>query len=32
MLHDPARHERLLPIAWDEHRVRETINHIVRDA
>ena len=32
MLHDPARHERLLPLAWDEHRVRETINHIVRDA
>ena len=31
MLHDPARHERLQPIAWDEHRVRATINHIVRD-
>ncbi|MFL6700469.1 MAG: lanthionine synthetase C family protein [Vitreoscilla sp.] len=29
MLHDPARHEALRPIAWDEGRVRATISHIV---
>ena len=29
MLHDPARHEALLPIAWDEPRVRATIARIV---
>jgi len=29
MLHDPARHEALLPIAWDEARVRATIARIV---
>ena len=31
MLHDPTRHEPLLPIAWDEQRVRKTIAHIVSD-
>jgi len=29
MLHDPARHEALQPIAWDEGRVRATIARIV---
>ena len=29
MLHDPARHEPLAPIAWDEARVRTTIARIV---
>ena len=29
MLHDPARHEPLTPIAWDEARVRATIARIV---
>ena len=29
MLHDPARHEALRPIAWDEARVRATIARIV---
>ena len=29
MLHDPARHEALVPIAWDESRVRATIARIV---
>ena len=29
MLHDPARHEALAPIAWDEARVRATIARIV---
>ena len=29
MLHDPARHEALRPIAWDESRVRATIARIV---
>ena len=29
MLHDPARHEALLPMAWDEPRVRATIARIV---
>ena len=29
MLHDPARHEVLRPIAWDEARVRATIARIV---
>jgi hypothetical protein len=29
MLHDPARHEALRPIAWDEPRVRTTIARIV---
>jgi hypothetical protein len=31
MLHDPARHEPLLSIAWDEGKARTTIEHIVRD-
>ncbi len=31
MLYDPARHERLQPIAWDEDRVRATIKRIVGD-
>ena len=31
MLHDPARHEPLLSIAWDEGKARATIEHIVRD-
>ena len=31
MLFDSARHEPLLPIAWDEHRVRATIARIARD-
>jgi Lanthionine synthetase C-like protein len=31
MLYDPTRHEALRPIAWDEARVREAIEHIVRD-
>jgi hypothetical protein len=31
MLHDPARHEPLRPIPWDESSVRATIEHIVRD-
>ena len=31
MLHDPARHEPLRAIAWDEDRVRATIAHIVDD-
>ena len=31
MLHDPARHEALLPIAWDEARVRATLARIVDD-
>src|SRR5947207_333174 len=29
MLHDPARHEPLQAIAWNEGRVRATIAHIV---
>ncbi len=29
MLHDPARHEPLAPIGWDEARVRTTIARIV---
>jgi len=29
MLHDPTRHEALLPLAWDEARVRATIAGIV---
>ena len=29
MLHDPARHQALRPIAWDEAHVRATISHIV---
>jgi lantibiotic modifying enzyme len=28
MLFDPARHEKLLPIEWDENRVRAAIAHI----
>ena len=32
MLHDPTRHEALQPTAWDEERVRATIEYIVRDA
>jgi hypothetical protein len=31
MLHDPARHEALAPIAWDEARVRATVTHIVEE-
>ena len=31
MLFDPARHEALLPIDWDEVRVRATIARIARD-
>jgi hypothetical protein len=31
MLFDPARHEALEPIGWDEQRVRETIARIVDD-
>lgn len=31
MLYDPARHEELRPIAWDEDRVLETIKRIVGD-
>ena len=31
MLHDPARHEALLPTAWDEVRARDMIERIVRD-
>ncbi|MDQ2916880.1 MAG: LanC-like protein [Pseudomonadota bacterium] len=31
MLYDPARHEPLRTIAWDETRARETIAHIVGD-
>lgn len=31
MLHDPARHEPLRPLAWDEGQVRAAIEHIVRD-
>ena len=31
VLYDPARHEALRPIAWDEAQVRSTIEHIVRD-
>jgi hypothetical protein len=27
MLHDPTRHEALLPIAWDETRVRSNLCH-----
>ena len=30
LLHDPARHEPLLDIAWDEARVRDAIAHVVR--
>ena len=29
MLYDPARHETLRPLRWDEGRVRATIEHIV---
>ena len=29
MLHDPGRHEPLVPVAWDEARVRATITRIV---
>jgi len=31
MLHDPARHEPLLSIAWDEGQARATIEYIVND-
>ena len=31
MLHDPTRHESLLPIAWDEQQVRASIEHVVSD-
>jgi lanthionine synthetase-like protein len=31
VLYDPARHEELRPIAWDEDRVLETIKRIVGD-
>ena len=30
MLHDPARHEPLRDISWDEGRVRDAIAHVVR--
>ena len=30
MLHDPQRHEALLPVDWDETRARECIEWIVR--
>jgi len=30
LLHDPARHDRLLDIPWDEARVRDVIAHVVR--
>ena len=32
MLHDPARHEALAPIAWDESRVRATIARIAGES
>ena len=32
MLHDPARHEALAPIAWDESRVRATIARIADES
>ena len=32
MLHDPARHEPLKAIVWDESRARGCIKHIVSDA
>ena len=31
MLHDPARHEPLRDLPWDEERARATIRHIVAD-
>ena len=31
MLYDPARHEPLRPLAWDEGEVRAAIAHIVAD-
>ena len=31
MLHDPARHEPLRPLRWDESQARSTIEHIVKD-
>lgn len=31
MLYDPARHEILRGIPWDEYLVRKTIEHIVAD-
>lgn len=31
MLYDPARHEPLRPLAWDEGQVRAAITHIVAD-
>jgi hypothetical protein len=31
LLYDPARHEALRPLAWDEDRVRRAIAHIVAD-
>ena len=31
MLYDPSRHEALQAIAWDEHRVRAAIQHVVSD-
>lgn len=31
MLHDPARHEPLRPLAWDKSQVRAAIEHIVLD-
>ena len=31
MLHDPARHESLADVAWDERRARATLERIVRD-
>lgn len=32
ILYDPARHEPLRGIPWDENFVRQTIEHIVADA
>jgi Lanthionine synthetase C-like protein len=32
MLFEPARHEPLLPLAWDESRARAAIAHVVRDS
>jgi len=32
MLHDPSRHEPLLPLEWNEARARDAIAHIVADS
>ena len=31
LLYEPARHEPLRPLAWDESKVRTAIEHIVAD-